>query len=1053
MVKGIYITNPIGRTGNHIITAIHSIYLCKKFNLEWIVFDNNFKSFDKVLNVKSKTMYNIENTPEPLLINEFKELSGYMVFHLSSYLNDEKISLKEYQTIYQEYYHLLSSVANAKPFEYTSYFDLTNKKLISSENNLLTEENTLFTHLKFTDNLLLNLNVKYNVYPISIYLYLMNQFKFNNLVVATDNPNCFYIEELKKILESNNKRLIIEHNSIEYDMEIIRQGKYILLDLSTFTWTSFLSSLKTKKVFVWEQFFTRFLKAYKNYIDITVFQDNEIYNTSDASQIMLFNLPYYIDCGEWKANEENIKLMREYQITSENFKWYNANQFEKFKQERINQMTELETSSAPTTEIELINTNNNSDIDNNIDNTQLIDTQEEPLLKTTKKIALIGPGIMSIPPKGWGAVEILIWDYYQSLTKLGWKVDIINTANDEEIINKINSANYFFVHLHYDKFYYILDYLNVDNIAFTSHYPYINNKEYHIKDGYDDIFNFMITQNEYMNFVLAEKDKEFLINHGANINKIKLMKNGASTENFYFAPECEYKNKTICLGKIIPRKRQSYLQKINALYNTNIDFVGNNKDNNFNMNKSDYCGEWDKNKLYRDLTKYGNMVLLSVGEADPLVIKEALICGLGVVVSESSSSHLDTSKEFIDIIPESKILDSEYIHNVIIRNREYSVNNRQEIYDYGYENFSYDNTIKNYSSYIEELLDDINNKTIENTNHNINNTDTNKTQKETNIVLVGTGISQIPAKGWGAVEGIIWEYYTILRDMGYNIKIVNDENKNHKKMIMDINQLKPDIVHIWYDDRIDLVPFINCKKIFYTSHWGYLPQIMSKQNDPYFKNIFSQVVTNFNRLHYLVLSKEIQEVYQSFGLPNEKFNILNNGINIEKFKFNIECNKPNKCLYLAKIDYRKRQYMFQHFEFMDFAGNLADSRFNHNDSNVNYLGEWSRDQVYNNLTDYATVILLSDGEADPLTVKEAFGAGCGVVVSEFATANLDLSKPWITVIPEEKIKNWDENFIKNAINENIMSSVMYRKEIRQYAEENFDLKKIINEKYIKYLFN
>jgi hypothetical protein len=27
------------------------------------------------------------------------------------------------------------------------------------------------------------------------------------------------------------------------------------------------------------------------------------------------------------------------------------------------------------------------------------------------KISIIGPGIMPIPPTGWGAVEILFWDY------------------------------------------------------------------------------------------------------------------------------------------------------------------------------------------------------------------------------------------------------------------------------------------------------------------------------------------------------------------------------------------------------------------------------------------------------------------------------------------------------------------------------------------------------------------------------------------------------------------------------------------------------------------
>jgi hypothetical protein len=43
------------------------------------------------------------------------------------------------------------------------------------------------------------------------------------------------------------------------------------------------------------------------------------------------------------------------------------------------------------------------------------------------KIAIIGPGIISIPPKGWGAVESLIWDYYIELKNKGHEVKIINT--------------------------------------------------------------------------------------------------------------------------------------------------------------------------------------------------------------------------------------------------------------------------------------------------------------------------------------------------------------------------------------------------------------------------------------------------------------------------------------------------------------------------------------------------------------------------------------------------------------------------------------------------
>ena len=41
------------------------------------------------------------------------------------------------------------------------------------------------------------------------------------------------------------------------------------------------------------------------------------------------------------------------------------------------------------------------------------------------KISIIGPGLMPIPPKGWGAVESLIWDMANALKDLGQEVQII----------------------------------------------------------------------------------------------------------------------------------------------------------------------------------------------------------------------------------------------------------------------------------------------------------------------------------------------------------------------------------------------------------------------------------------------------------------------------------------------------------------------------------------------------------------------------------------------------------------------------------------------------
>ena len=54
------------------------------------------------------------------------------------------------------------------------------------------------------------------------------------------------------------------------------------------------------------------------------------------------------------------------------------------------------------------------------------------------KIVLIGPGIMPIPPTGWGAVEILVWDTKIALEKLGHEVLIINTKNGREIIDPVS---------------------------------------------------------------------------------------------------------------------------------------------------------------------------------------------------------------------------------------------------------------------------------------------------------------------------------------------------------------------------------------------------------------------------------------------------------------------------------------------------------------------------------------------------------------------------------------------------------------------------------------
>ena len=292
------------------------------------------------------------------------------------------------------------------------------------------------------------------------------------------------------------------------------------------------------------------------------------------------------------------------------------------------------------------------------------------------KIVLVGPGIMPIPPTGWGAVEILIWDTKNALEKLGHKVKIINTKDGRQIIDQINEFRPDFVHVHYDEFIPIIPYIQYP-CAITSHFGYLERPE--MFNGYVNVLN-AFTQIKPNVFCLSEGIKNvYRVMSGIKDEKLFVTPNGVDTSRFRTTDMPKYPNRSIYLAKIDYRKRQHMFQSIDSLW-----FAGNIADNRFNTDKN-YLGEWSKEVLFKDLTDYGNLVLLSDGEAHPLVCMEALAAGLGVVVTEWGKANLDADKEFITIIPESKVNDLEFVENAIIKNREYSIAHRDEILEYAKE--------------------------------------------------------------------------------------------------------------------------------------------------------------------------------------------------------------------------------------------------------------------------------------------------------------------------------------------------------------------------------
>jgi len=314
------------------------------------------------------------------------------------------------------------------------------------------------------------------------------------------------------------------------------------------------------------------------------------------------------------------------------------------------------------------------------------------------KIGIIGPGLMSIPPKGWGAIESLIWDYSEGLLDLGHEVAIFNRPDLNAVVQDVNSFDPDFVHLQYDDYLPVLDYIKCKNKAATTHYAYLEQPEKH--GAYSTIFNYYKEIPCYV-FALSEGIKNtFMELNNIPEEKIFITPNGARNDLFRFDNECAKPKKSIYLAKIDYRKRQHLFQGKGM----GIDFAGNHADERFDKDDSEYLGEWDKEFLYYNLTDYANMVLLSDGEAHSLSCLEGLMAGLGLVISEYCTANLNTDLPFIDVVPENKIKDEDFVRETIIANRKRSAQMRKEIRKYAEDNFSWEIVIGKYNKMIENLV-------------------------------------------------------------------------------------------------------------------------------------------------------------------------------------------------------------------------------------------------------------------------------------------------------------------------------------------------------------
>jgi glycosyltransferase involved in cell wall biosynthesis len=314
------------------------------------------------------------------------------------------------------------------------------------------------------------------------------------------------------------------------------------------------------------------------------------------------------------------------------------------------------------------------------------------------RFALVGPGIMPIPPTGWGAVEQIIWDHYKTLKAKGHHVTIINTPDRNEIKTLIQEGNYDVVHIHYDVFADLADELNNKCVLLTSHYPYIDKLEQWGRDGFHKTFMKMSAVGQKKNvyfFPVSEKDVTVFESMGGGKGKTYLMPNGVDVNAFQLTETPHFGERSVVLGKIESRKRQHL-----TYWFPDVDYIGKG-----DFRHANFRGELGHEVLYRILSDFGNMILLSEAEnGTPLAVKEGLAAGLGCVLSKAAAFEFKEPLPWITIVPEEDLGNQKKLYEAIKRNRDISARMRKEIREWTYRHWDWNALMDTYIQTIRSLL-------------------------------------------------------------------------------------------------------------------------------------------------------------------------------------------------------------------------------------------------------------------------------------------------------------------------------------------------------------
>jgi len=263
--------------------------------------------------------------------------------------------------------------------------------------------------------------------------------------------------------------------------------------------------------------------------------------------------------------------------------------------------------------------------------------------KFKMRITQVTPGIISIPPNGWGAVEKIIFNYDNKLNLLGHLSEV-------KYLNGVDINNTDIVHIHI---------ANLAIEAYERGIPYIFSlHDHHVVYNGKDSFNYKQNLEAIQKSVISFCHAEFLVDYFGETDKLFYLSHGVDTNFFKVDQPYRTEHKLLCLANngiggdaSYDRKGFRYAIEAAKMLDLPITIAGPENNHNFFEHHKDLL-EYDKLtllltnpneeeilELYKTHSIFLHPSCLEAGHPN-LTLLEAISCGLPIVGTYSGTQKI-----------------------------------------------------------------------------------------------------------------------------------------------------------------------------------------------------------------------------------------------------------------------------------------------------------------------------------------------------------------------------------------------------------------------------